>query len=213
MASKTDPDPRAVRNQVDVAVLDDDPDFLAYMQDFLEDEGRYRVRTFTKPAELYAAGAERPPEIVLLDMKMGPADGATVLEELQRRWADLCIIIVTGYPSLEDMRATFKRKVFDYLAKPFSLSQMRQVLRNAIEAFGLGRAPQDRLRDELGRRIKMLRTERGWSLKELARESGISVSQLSSIERGAHMPSMESFLSLSMALGRRPSELLAAIEF
>jgi len=42
------------------------------------------------------------------------------------------VIIITGYPSsLEDMRATFKLKVSDYLAKPFSLNQLRQTLQNA----------------------------------------------------------------------------------
>ena len=62
---------------------------------------------------------QRVPDIVLLDMKMGEVRGDKVLEQLIARWPQLCVIIVTGYPSLEDMRATFKLKVFDYLAKPF----------------------------------------------------------------------------------------------
>lgn len=198
---------------VDIAVLDDDADFLSYIEDFLNDEGGYSVRVFQRPDQLYEAVEALPPDIVLLDMKMGSVSGSAVLDELLRRRPELCVIIVTGYPSLEDMRTTFKRKAFDYLAKPFSLAQMRQTLRNAIETYELGRSPQDRLRDQLGKRIKVLRVERGWSLKDLAGASGVSVSQLSSIERGAHMPSIESLLSLSLALGVKPSELLAAIEF
>ena len=198
---------------VEIAVLDDDVDFLNYIEDFFHDEGGYAVRVFQRPEELFEAVESSPPDIVLLDMKMGPVSGANVLDDLLSRRSDLCVIIVTGYPSLEDMRATFKRKAFDYLAKPFSLAQMRQTLRNAVETYGLGRSPQDRLRDQLGKRIKVLRTERGWSLKDLAAECGISVSQLSSIERGAHMPSVESLLALSLALGLKPSELLEAIDF
>jgi DNA-binding NtrC family response regulator len=198
---------------VDIAVLDDDVDFLHYVEDFLTDEGGYGVRTFSHPEDLYASGEQRRPDIVLLDMKMGPFSGAQALEEIQKRWPDICVIILTGYPSLEDMRSTFKRKVFDYLAKPFSLGQLRQTLQNAVETYGLGRSPADRLRDQLGRRIKVLRVERNWSLKELAAASGISVSQLSSIERGAHMPSMESLLALCTALEIKPSELLRLIEF
>ena len=198
---------------VEIAVLDDDADFLSYIEDFFEDEGGYSVRAFRRPEELIAAAERKAPEIVLLDMKMGPVSGANVLDELLTRWPDLCVIIVTGYPSLEDMRATFRRRAFDYLAKPFSLAQMRQTLRNAIETYGLGRPPLDRLRDHLGKRIKVLRVEQSWSLKDLASKSGISVSQLSSIERGAHMPSVESLLALSLALGVKPSQLLAAIDF
>ena len=137
---------------VDVAVLDDDQDFLQYMEDFLSDEGIYRVRTYTQPDDLL--GSERP-EVILLDMKMGPYSGAAELERIQDAWPGVC----------------------------------------------------------LGRQIKILRVERGWSLKELAAQTGISVSQLSSIERGAHMPSIDSLLLLCESLGTKPSALLAAIEF
>ncbi len=205
--------PTAPRAFVDIAVLDDDVDFLSYIEDLLVDEGSYGVRCFSHADELEKACEERRPDILLLDMKMGPFRGEAVLDKLRGKYPDLCVIIVTGYPSLEDMRATFQRKAFDYLAKPFSLTQLRQTLDHAIETFRLGRPPQDRLRDQLGRRIKVLRVEREWSLKELAKHSGISVSQLSSIERGAHMPSMESLLLLCSALEQKPSELLASIEF
>ncbi len=198
---------------VDIAVLDDDNDFIHYIEDFLKDEGLYSVRAFSHPDDLFLSCDQKRPDIVLLDMKMGPFKGEAVLDELQSRHADLCVIIVTGYPSLEDMRATFKRKVFDYLAKPFSLAQLRQTLRNAVDAFDLGRTPQDRLRGALGHRIKILRVERDWSLKDLAAQTGVSVSQLSSIERGAHMPSIESLLSLCHAFALKPSELFASIDF
>jgi FixJ family two-component response regulator len=198
---------------VDVAVLDDDPDFLTYIDDLLGDEGCYSVRTFAHADDLVTACEERLPEIVLLDMKMGEVRGDKVVEMLLSRWPGLCVIIVTGYPSLEDMRATFKMKVFDYLAKPFSLAQLRSTLSNAVETFQLGTRPQDRLRQKLGHRIKILRVDRGWSLKELGSMTHLSVSQISSIERGAHLPSFESFLSICKALDKRPSDILASIDF
>jgi DNA-binding NtrC family response regulator len=198
---------------IDIALLDDDGDFRSYMEDFLRDEGRYTVRAFERPEELFAAAAGRVPDIVLLDMKMGECRGDRVLERLLELHPGVCVIIVTGYPSLEDMRKTFRLKVFDYLAKPFTLAQMRQTLANAAEAFGLGRTPQEALRRSLGQRVKLHRAERGWSLKELAARTRLSVSQLSSIERGANLPSMESLLALARAFDLRPSELLASISF
>ncbi len=198
---------------IDIAAIDDDLDFRNYIEDLLRDEGTYSVRTFSGPDELFLAAETRVPEIVLLDMKMGPASGEQVLEELLARWPELCIIIITGYPSLESMRATFKLRVFDYLAKPFSISQLRQTLSNAIEKFGLGRTAQDRLRERLGHRIKLLRVEQDWSLKDLATMTKLSVSQISSIERGANLPSIESLLSICHAFGRKPSDLLSSIDF
>jgi DNA-binding NtrC family response regulator len=196
-----------------VAVLDDDPDFREYMEDFLRDEGRYTVRTFANSAEMLAALAAEPAEMVLLDMKMGQERGDEVLAALQESHPGVCVIIVTGYPSLEDMRTTFRLKVFDYIAKPFSLAQMRQVLQNAVEARGLGRSAVERLKAGLGQRLRMLRTERGWSLKDLAAAARMSVSQLSAIERGTNLPSMESFLAVARALDRKPGEILADIGF
>jgi two-component system, OmpR family, response regulator len=197
----------------DIAVLDDDLDFRTYVEDFLNDEGMYSVRTFGAASDLFLGCEDRSPDIVLLDMKMGDVTGDKVLEQLLARWPGMCVIIITGYPSLEDMRATFKLKVFDYLAKPFSLAQLRQVLKNAVGAFGLGRPPQDRLRERLGRSIKMLRVERDWSLKDLANQAKLSVSQISAIERGTNLPSIESLLAICRAFDRKPSDILAGIDF
>jgi len=196
-----------------IVILDDDADFRNYLEDFLKDEGSYSVRAFANPSDLFESCEESLPDIVLLDMKMGEASGDKVLEQLLTRWPGLCVIIITGYTSLEDMRTTFKLKVFDYLAKPFSLAQLRQVLKNAVEAFGLGKSPQDRLRDRLGHSIKMLRVERDWSLKDLATQTKLSVSQISAIERGTNLPSIESLLAISKAFDKKPSEILEGIDF
>ncbi len=200
-------------NSIHIAVLDDDVDFRNYIEDFLRDEGQYSVKAYAHPHDLFFEAEQRVPDLVLLDMKMGEFKGDKVLEQLLARWPNLCVIVITGYPSLEDMRATFKLRVFDYLSKPFSLNQLRQTLKNAVETYGMGRTDQDRLRERLGHRIKVLRAERAWSLKDLAGLTQLSVSQISSIERGANLPSMESLLAVSRALEKKPSELLSSIEF
>ncbi len=198
---------------VDIAVLDDDLDFRTYIEDLLHDEGKFSVRSFAEPNALFTSASTRLPDIVMVDMKMGSVSGDKVVEQLLTRWPELCIIVVTGYPSLESMRATFKLRVFDYLAKPFSLRQLRQTLQNAIAEFGLGATPQERLRKRLGHSIKVMRVERDWSLKDLASATKLSVSQISSIERGTNLPSVESLLSLCRAFERKPSEVLADIDF
>jgi CheY-like chemotaxis protein len=195
-----------------IIALDDDTDFLQYIRAVLEGEG-HNVRTAGTPEEFFAQAEATLPDVVLLDIKMGRASGEEVLTEIRKRWSKLCVIVVTGYPSLEGMRQTFKQDVFDYLAKPFSLPELRRVLLQAATALGLGQRPQDRLRDELGRQIRLARTERGWTLRDLSDISGVSVSQLSSIERGAHLPSVESLLAVAVALDHKPSSWLLAAGF
>jgi DNA-binding NtrC family response regulator len=195
-----------------ILVLDDDEDFLQYIRGVLEGEG-HDVRAVSRPEEFYRAVETSLPDVVLLDIKMGRHSGDEVLAEIRRRWNKLCVIVVTGYPSLDSMRLTFKQDVFDYLAKPFSLAELRRVLAQASNSLGLGRRPQDRLRNELGRQIRLARTERGWTLRDLSDASSVSVSQLSSIERGAHLPSIESLMSIAVALDKKPSAWLEGAGF
>ena len=199
-------------SDIQIAILDDDLDFRNYLEDLLRDEG-YDAGAYALPGDLLSACEQNLPDVVLLDMKMGDVNGGEVAEKLLTQYPQLCVVIITGYPSLEDMRATFKRKVFDYLAKPFSLAQLRLVLKNATDHFGLGRAAHDKLRERLGHRVKMLRVERDWSLKDLAAATRLSVSQISSIERGTNLPSIESLLAISKAFEKKPSEILGSIEF
>ena len=195
-----------------ILALDDDEDFLQYIRTVLETEG-HDVRTAATPEAFYEAVEASLPDVVLLDIKMGRRSGEEVLAEIRKRWDRLCVIVVTGYPSLEGMRQTFKQDVFDYLAKPFSVAELRRCLAQAAEAFNLGRRPQDRLRSALGRQVRLARTERGWTLRDLSEACGLSVSQLSSIERGAHLPSVESLLAVAAALEQKPSSWLDAAGF
>jgi transcriptional regulator with XRE-family HTH domain len=47
----------------------------------------------------------------------------------------------------------------------------------------------------------------------LAAATRLSVSQISSIERGANLPSVESLLAICRAFDRKPSEVLLTIGF
>lgn len=194
---------------LDIAALDDDDDFRQYLSGLLTADG-HAVRAFAAPPALLKSLEERQPDVLLLDINMGRHRGEEVLMELRKRWPRLCVIVVTGYPSLDTMRATFKQDVFDYIAKPFSPDELRRTLAQAVAALGLGQRPQDKLRIELGRQIRLARTERGWTLKDLSEASEVSVSQLSSIERGAHLPSLESLVTVALALHRKPSAWLEA---
>jgi DNA-binding NtrC family response regulator len=204
---------------LDIVALDDDADFREYLRSVLGTDG-HSVRACATREEMIAAIEEKMPDVVFLDMKMGRTSGEDVLEELRRRWPKLVVIVLTGYPSMESMRRMLRPEgaggttgAFDYLAKPFSLADLRRTLASAAAAHQLGLKPEDRLRSELGRQIRSARTQRGWTLKELSEASGMSVSQLSSIERGSHLPSIESLVGIAGALGARASEWMAGAGF
>lgn len=208
-ASTTSPETTQAPPPLSIVALDDDDDFRQYIRSILESDG-HECRAAATEAEFFDLCERQLPEVVLLDMNMGRESGAQVLARIRQRWRKLCVIVVTGYPTLEGMRETFKQEVFDYLAKPFSIEDLRKCLAQAAQRLGLGQRPQDRLRIEIGRQVRMARTQRGWTLKDLSEAADVSVSQLSSIERGAHLPSIESMVAIAAAMDQRPSEWISA---
>jgi len=71
-------------------------------------------------------------------------------------------------------------------------------------------APPDRA--ALGRAIRALRHEKGWSQQELGARSGLHWTYIGGIERGERNPSWENVMKLAVGLEASPSELVARAE-
>ncbi|HXG48415.1 MAG TPA: XRE family transcriptional regulator [Methylomirabilota bacterium] len=72
------------------------------------------------------------------------------------------------------------------------------------------RVPPDSDTGHLCRRLKQLRTQRGWSLDALARASGVSRSMLSQIERARANPTLAVTFRIARAFGMSIGELVEA---
>src|SRR5580765_4777324 len=68
--------------------------------------------------------------------------------------------------------------------------------------------PRELSAHELGRRIKMLRIERGLTLKDLEERGDISATHVSEIERGKASPTVGALGRIARALGVRPATLV-----
>ncbi|MDB5388025.1 MAG: helix-turn-helix domain protein [Planctomycetaceae bacterium] len=66
----------------------------------------------------------------------------------------------------------------------------------------------DGISQHLGRRVKHLRTERGWSLEDLANACGVSRSMLSQIERKQANPTLAVTVRIANGFGMSLGELL-----
>ena len=64
----------------------------------------------------------------------------------------------------------------------------------------------------VGRRVKKLRADRGWSLEELATASGVSRSMLSEIEREKANPTLTVTFRIARAFGMSLQELIESAE-
>jgi DNA-binding NtrC family response regulator len=133
-----------------VLVADDEPGVVRLLRRLVEQEGFEVLEAFDRAGVLEQI--ENGPEIVLLDLKLGEASGAEVLEKIRSHNSDIEVVIVTGYATVDSAVECMRAGAFDYLSKPFDDShRVVQTLRRAKEHRAL-RVRNRELEGELGRR-------------------------------------------------------------
>ncbi len=113
-----------------ILVLDDEPIVCKRLQPALEKLG-YEVRTFTSSLEAMDHIEENEYEIVITDLKMKGLDGMLFLQEAKKRSPRTEVIVITGFATLETAKESFQKGVFDFIAKPFKLSEIQEVVTRA----------------------------------------------------------------------------------
>ena len=193
-----------------VLVIDDDEDICVYLKEFLSREG-FRVTTVSKPLDALPEIRDGRHQIILMDVRMPDMDGVALLREIRSIDSDVCVIVMTAYPSVESAVDTMKADAFDYLRKPFELEQLRAVIQRAIRERGLMIDAEERVNQILGSKIRQLRKERMLTLKQLANKTSLSVSLISQIELGKSAASVSTLRKLATALGVTMSFLFEGV--
>ncbi len=108
-----------------ILVVDDDPEIVAMLRDFLEGEG-LAVRTATNGAEALDLLDAVAPALILLDMRMPVLAGWGFAERLRERDVAYPIVVMTAADSArtwaEEIGAT------GYIAKPFDVNELLQTI-------------------------------------------------------------------------------------
>ena len=73
-------------------------------------------------------------DLVVSDVVMPEMDGPTLLKELRKRNNDMKIIFISGYAEEAFRKSLGDEERFRFLPKPFSLKQLAQAVKDAIEA-------------------------------------------------------------------------------
>ena len=70
-------------------------------------------------------------DIVITDLKMEGLDGMQFLTEVKSRSPATEVIVITGFATMETARESFKKGVFDFVAKPFKLGEIQDIVKKA----------------------------------------------------------------------------------
>ena len=166
-----------------VYVVDDDEAVRDSMRWLLEANG-FAVTTFAS-AEQFLARLPDPEPVacLLLDVRMPGMSGLELHEELVRRGSALPLIFITGHGDVPMAVSRMKRGACDFLEKPFSDAQLRQLVADALaraEAARRGlreeRVACERVERLTGRESQVLELIVAGRLnKQIADDLGISI--------------------------------------
>ena len=137
-------DPESVREdgareesvRASVLVVDDEESIRESLRMILEYEG-YRVEEASGGAEALARMADRPPDAVLLDIKMPEMDGLTVLGKLRERGYDMPVLVISGHGDISTAVEAIRLGAYDFFEKPLQRERVLLSLGNAIDSHRL----------------------------------------------------------------------------
>jgi DNA-binding NtrC family response regulator len=110
-----------------ILVLDDEPIVSKRLQPALEKKG-YLVETFFESSKALERFEEKPFDIVITDLKMKGLNGMQFLTEVKKQSPKTEVVVITGFATMETAKESFQKGVFDFLAKPFKLREIQDVI-------------------------------------------------------------------------------------
>ena len=113
-----------------ILILDDEPIVSKRLKPSLEKKG-YDVEAFTRSSDALVRIRERQFDIVVTDLKMEGVDGMQFLTEVKERYPTTEVIVITGFATMATAKESFNKGVFDFLAKPFKLGEIAEVIAKA----------------------------------------------------------------------------------
>ncbi len=114
-----------------ILIIDDDPDIVTTLHDFLEHEG-YLVESVPTGSEALHRTQAHHYNAVILDLGLPDRDGLSVLESLQQLDPHLPVIILTAFTNSERTIGSLMQGAFAYLTKPYNRDELRATLRRAL---------------------------------------------------------------------------------
>ena len=124
--------PRQGDKRTRILVVDDDPHTLRYVRDTLA-EADYAPVVTGDPEALPELIRTHRPQLVLMDLVLPDTDGIKLLEGL-RELEDLPVIFISAYDRAETIVRALDAGAADYIAKPFSPSELTARVRAALRS-------------------------------------------------------------------------------
>ncbi len=136
-------------------IVDDEPGIVSVLYSLLSDQ--YDCQTARNAGEALDLLKRESFELVMSDIMMPGMSGLELLEEITTSHQDSVVIMISGNLNIQSAIEAMRRGAFDYVTKPFNLSDVETSVERALRHQGLVRA--NRLYEQHLQELVSLRTQ------------------------------------------------------
>lgn len=110
-------------------LLVDDEDHLQEVLGLLLELDGHQVTTAFSGEQALERAKEKKFDLVITDYKMPGMNGMDVVRSIKKENPDTSVVMITGYPTEDTEKEAQKLGVDEYVAKPFHMDKMREIIR------------------------------------------------------------------------------------
>ncbi|MDR3720460.1 MAG: sigma-54 dependent transcriptional regulator [Candidatus Acidoferrales bacterium] len=135
-----------------ILIVEDEPKMRRLLELQLAEEGFHARTSPDAETGLQLLGKE-PFDVIVTDFKLPGMSGLEFLHAVKRVNAELPVVIMTAYGTVESAVDAMKAGASDYVLKPFSLAELVLIIRKELATHHLRQENRD-LREALGHRYE-----------------------------------------------------------
>ena len=114
-------------------IVDDEPDMLKLLSMIIREKTSYEAVTTNNPLEAVELAKQGGFDLVIADLKMPGLDGVELLEAVKKINADIPVIILTAFGTVESALEAMDKGAFDFITKPFKKEQILFTIDKALK--------------------------------------------------------------------------------
>lgn len=196
---------------IKILIIDDDTSTCSVIQAALANRD-FQTDVVSDPLLVESALRNGEYHLIILDYVLPGLEAEQVFAWIKEAQPDAKVVVVTGYPSVDNVLSCLRARAHDYLTKPFQVDQLREIVFRCLEEKGLLRMTEEALRESLGSAIRERRKALGLTLSNMSDRTAVSLGYLSQIELGKNSASIETLYRICLALGMKLSELFQSVQ-
>lgn len=118
-----------------VLIVDDDPEIVELLQDVLDRDGRFEVRTTATGYEAGILTQSFKPDLILLDYMLPDVNGNVVCKTIRDNpaFANTRIIIISGVINADEVEMLRAAGADDFIPKPFDIEKLLARIAKLLE--------------------------------------------------------------------------------